>query len=169
MFFCKNDNVRVVHLSTFCTRYDVSILDISPKSILHLVRATNVLPTLTLTTRRHLLQVMGKGIPDIVPDQQSSCREGSCTADEKHDPSLLEGGRSDDESRVTDTLSEHDRARDGMFDGEGGKKEAGVDKRIHILDRARRWMADAGAKTAAACSEARASTESDAHRTGDGG
>lgn len=108
---------------------------------------------------------MGKGIPDIVPGQ-SSCSEGSCTAGGE-DSSQLEGRRRNDKSPTADILVEQDRAHDAVLEEEGGKKaEDGIDKQIHVLDRARRWMADAGAKVAAACNEAKASTESDLHRTG---
>lgn len=109
--------------------------------------------------------MMGRGVPDIVAGQ-SSFSGKSCTTDEGECSSQA-GGR-DNDSPPADALSEHDRAHDAMPEEKGDKKtEAGVDKRINLLDRARRRMADAGAKAAAACGEARAATESGAaHRTG---
>lgn len=108
---------------------------------------------------------MGKGIPDIVAGQPN-CNEGSCATDGGGDASsLLEARRRTHQSSTADTPSEHDRAHDAMSKEGGGKKaEDGVDTRIHLLDRARRRMADAGAKAAAGCSEARAATEPDAAR-----
>lgn len=112
--------------------------------------------------------MMGKEIPDIVTGQCSGS-EGSCTTNEGKASSPLEAGPRTDESSTAGIPNEHDRAHDDPMSEEvGGKKaKAGVDKRIDLLDRARRCMADAGAKAAVSCSEARAATESDATRRAD--
>lgn len=109
---------------------------------------------------------MGKGIPDIVAGR-SSCNGESGATGGREGSSKLEAGGRNDECTPGHTLSDHDRAHDAVSDEKSeNKAEAGVDNRIHLLDRARRWMADAGAKAAASCREARAATESDAaHRT----
>eukprot|EP00903_Cladosiphon_okamuranus_P016193 g14943.t2 len=109
----------------------------------------------------HLLKIMGKGIPDIVAGQCNGS-EGSCTTNGGKASSLLEAGSRTDEGHLT----EHDRAHDDAISEEEGEKkaDAGVDERIRILDRAKRWMADAGAKAAVACSEAKAAMESNATR-----
>lgn len=108
---------------------------------------------------------MGKGIPDIVTGQFSG-GDGSCTTDGRHSPSTTEAAPRADEfpnADIRSERSEHDRAHDTLSEEEGGRKaEAGVDRRIHLLDRARRRMADAGVKASAACSEARAATKSGA-------
>ena len=107
---------------------------------------------------------MGKGIPNIVAGQ-SSCSKGSFITDGGEVSSLLDAGRRVDASSTVDVPRDHDGAHDAVSEEGGGKKaEDVVDKRIHLLDRARRRMADAGAKAAAACSEARAATEPDAAR-----
>ena len=107
---------------------------------------------------------MGKGIPDIVAGQ-SNCSEGFGNTDGGGASSLLDAGRPTHESLAADSPSENDGDHDAVSE-EGGRSNAkdAVDKRIHLLDRARRRMADAGAKAAAACSEARAATEPDAAR-----
>eukprot|EP00752_Nemacystus_decipiens_P006721 g6044.t1 len=86
------------------------------------------------------IEIMGKGIPEIVAGQ-SRYSEGSHAADGADDAISKEEGES--------------------------KTEVMVDRRIHLLDRARRRMADAGAKVAKACSEARSATEPDAARCAD--
>lgn len=110
------------------------------------------------------VQIMGKGIPDIVAGHSSES-EGNCATNGRETSSPLVAGPRFDESPAAGTLNENDGAHDAMSEGEGGKNDgAGVDKRILLLDRARRWMADAGAKAAGVYSEAKSATESDATR-----
>lgn len=142
----------------------LTIVCLRRMSILHLPRATNVLlPTDLLSTNRRR-QIMGKGIADIVA-RQSSGSEGRYATDGGDISSQLGAWPRTDEPPTADILSDNDRAHDTMSEEEGGKKDgAGVDKRIHLLDIARRWMADAGTKVAAACRKALAATEPDATR-----
>ena len=89
-------------------------------------------------------QVMGKGIPDIVAGQ-STRSERDCTSD-----------RGDALFQREAVQHAHDAI---PKEGRGQKTGAMVDRRIHLLDRARRRMSDTGAEVAAACTKARTATE----------
>ncbi|CAM9401133.1 unnamed protein product [Ectocarpus fasciculatus] len=128
----------------------------------------------------HLLKVMGKGIPDLVagPDNNPPAKqmagdeaktEGSTAGSP---PATSRGinsapkaaaqmiaGSSGSKSPGTAFLGEQEDGQGGL-EQQGGGEKAGLDRRIHLLDSARRRMADAGATIAVACAEAKAAAES---------
>lgn len=133
-------------------------------------------------------QVLGKGIPNITAGEDTGTstrrKASSDSREEKADsrlPSAMKGannsvlseaaiaaaaaaaesGGRGSNSPTAALRGEHGRhAPDASAEQEDGKNaESGVDKRIHLLDCARRQMAHAGAMAAAACIEAAAALE----------
>ncbi|CAM9106957.1 unnamed protein product [Hapterophycus canaliculatus] len=120
----------------------------------------------------HLLKVVGKGIPDIATEQQASdgmggkpYPTGSLPEYRATETSALPGstGQVKPEATLGNGIEMGRSTGVGVgLDGMGSEDRIG--KRIHALDCARRQMAAAGAKAAAACFEDTDATESGASR-----
>ncbi|CAM9191667.1 unnamed protein product [Ectocarpus sp. 4 AP-2014] len=129
----------------------------------------------------HLLKVMGKGIPDLVarqPNNQPAKQmardkaktEGSTAGSPPATPQEINSappeaappmiaGSIGNKPPGTAFVGEQENGQRGLNQQRGAEK-VGLDRRIHLLDSARRRMADAGTTIAAACAEAKAAAES---------
>ncbi|CAM9120215.1 unnamed protein product, partial [Ectocarpus sp. 13 AM-2016] len=129
----------------------------------------------------HLLKVMGKGIPDVVAGQQNNQpakqmagdeakTEGSTAGSPPANPQginpappkaapPMNAGSNGSKPPGTAFFGEQENGQSGLKQQRGAEKVA-LDRRIHLLDSARRRMADAGTTIAAACAEAKAAAES---------
>lgn len=124
---------------------------------------------------------MGKGIPDIVAGEENNPPAKQMEGDEATTkgraadppPATPQGNNSVTPNAAAQMiagrafLGEQENGQEGLeqqgdsgLEQQGGSEKAGLDRRIHLLDNARRRMADAGATIAAACAEAKAAAES---------
>lgn len=126
-------------------------------------------------------KVMGKGIPDLVAGQENNQPATQMPGDEAKTegstpgspPATPQGINSAPSKAAAQTIAEsscnipsgtaflgaQENAQGGL-EQQGGAENAGLDRRIHLFDSARRRMTDAGATIAAACAEAKAAAES---------